>query len=314
MRRALDLRRLRYFLAIAERGSMSAAARGLNLAQPALSYHMSEMERLLDQPLFERNHDGMGLTEAGRVLRRHAEEIVARTDAAEQAMADFRARPATRIRLAVISSLAADLTPLLVEAVARMRPDYRLQISEAGTRDIQRKIARGEADMAVYLSGALDPGGLPLVTEPLVFLSPATGTAFTGDIAMREVARHRLVLPAPGNPLRDFLDDVAHRQALAFDIAVEIDGLRSRQNAVLRGMGCTIIGAHSIASEGVDASLCVRAIVAPRLFRPIYLGVRRNFDPAIVTTMSAALRAALAALGLEPETPTRPDVLAGAID
>ena len=301
MRGTLDLRRLRYFLAIAEHGSLSAAARALNLAQPALSYHLAELERLTGQALFERGRDGVTLTEAGRLLRRHAREIAEKVDAAEKAMGSLAKRKAraARLRIAVISSLAADLTPLLVERVAREAPEISLHIIEASTRDIQHKLERGEADMAVYLAGTRGPGEQPLATEQLFFVAPAGEEAGEeGGIAFADAARRRLVLPAPGNPLRDFVDTVARQNGLSLDVVLEIDGSRSRWNAVLNGMGCTILGAHSVRSEGLGSGLSVREIAAPRLYRPIYLGSRRDLDPELAGAMSAVLKAALRDLGL----------------
>ena len=304
MRQALDLRRLRYFLAIAEHGSISAAARSLNLAQPALSYHAGELERLLGLKMFERSRDGVLLTDAGRLLRRHAEEIVARVHAAEAAMQSMATSrgPEIRVSVAIISSLAADLTPLLVAAVGREMPEVTLRIIEAGTRDIEHRLERADADLAVYLAGAHGRQDLPLATEQLFFLAPAPAVASAAPVALAEVARHRLVLPSPDNPLRRFIDTVARQNGLVLDIALEIDGSRSRRNAVRSGIGCTILGAHAVVGEGDNAGLSVREIVSPRLFRPIFIGLRRDLDPALGGRMTAILRAALLQMGLsEPQ-------------
>jgi LysR family nitrogen assimilation transcriptional regulator len=300
MRGTLDLRRLRYFLAIAENGSLSAAARALNLAQPALSYHVAELERLLGLSLFDRSRDGVALTEAGRLLQRHAREIVEKANTAEAAMQGLarRREPAARVRIALISSLAADLMPILVETVARERPEVTLSISEAGTREIEQKLERAEADMAVYLASTHGPVEQPVATEQLFFIAPGSDNRNEGTITLLEMAQQRLVLPARGNPLRAFVETVARQNGLTMDVVLEVDGSRSRRNAVLSGIGCTVLGAHSVASEGLDAGLSVREIVSPRLFRPIYLGVRRNFDPELTASMSALLRSALMSLGL----------------
>lgn len=279
---------------------MSAAARALNLAQPALSYHVAEMERLLGLSLFERGRDGVTLTEAGQLLRRHAREIVEKANEAEAAMQGFarRRKPTVRVRIAVISSLAADLMPILVETVARERPEVTLSITEAGTREIEQKLERSEADMAVYLASTHGPGEQPVATEQLFFLAPGSDTPDGGSITLREMARQRLVLPAPGNPLRTLVETVARQNGLVLDVVLEVDGSRSRRNAVLSGIGCTVLGAHSVAGDGLDAGLSVREIVSPRLFRPIYLGVRRDFDPELTAGMSALLKSALMTLGL----------------
>jgi len=277
---------------------MSAAARMLNVAQPALSYHVSEMERLLGQTLFDRRRDGVLLTEAGRVLRRHAREIIDKVDEAETAMQGLARRrsPPRRIRVAIISSLAADLVPILLETVARECPGVVLRISEGGTREIEQKLQRAETDMAVYLTSTHLPGEQPLATEQLYFLAPAA-QASEKTISLQDVAKHRLVLPAAGNPLRSFMETAVRQNGLSLDVPLEIDGWRPRHNAVLKGIGCTILGAHSITSENLGG-LVVREIVSPRLFRPIYRGVRRDLEPELTASMTAVLKSALLALGL----------------
>jgi len=105
MRGTLDLRRLRYFQVIADCGSMSGAARLLNLAQPALSYHVPELERLTGHTLFDRIRDGVQLTHAGRLLRSHAAAIVAKVDDAEQALESLARQhlpPPGRVGIAII--------------------------------------------------------------------------------------------------------------------------------------------------------------------------------------------------------------------
>lgn len=302
MRGTLDLRRLRYFQVIADCGSMSAAARLLNLAQPALSYHVAELERLTGHVLFERSRDGVKLTEAGRLLRQHAGTIVTQVDAAERALEQLARQhgpPAHRVSIAIISSLAAGLTPLLVERVGRELPGVTLRILEAGTRDITRKLERGEADLAIFLASAAGRTDDPIAREQLFHVAPpgADGTGQT--IALAALARLPLVLPAPGNPLRSYMDTTARQHGLTLDVVLEVDGSRSRLTAVRNGIGGTVVGAHTIAIGEAEAGLTVRRIVKPDLFRPIYLGARRELDPNLANTMRQLLAASLSDLGLD---------------
>lgn len=305
MRGSLDLRRLRYFQVIADCGSMSAAARLLNLAQPALSYHVAELERLTGHVLFERSRDGVRLTEAGRLLRQHASAIVSQVDEAEQALERLgrqHSLPAQRVRIAVISSLAAGLTPLLLERVSSELPGITLHIQEAGTRDIAQKLERGEADIALYLTGNAGRTDEPIAREKLFHVS-AGDRDIEDTIALAMLVRQPLVLPAPGNPLRNFVDTIARQHGLNLDVALEVDGSRSRLTAVRNGMGATIVGAHAIGEVGVKNGLVVREIIAPTLFRPIYLGIRRELDPHLANSMRGLLAGCLVTLGLEATSP-----------
>jgi LysR family nitrogen assimilation transcriptional regulator len=305
MRGTLDLRRLRYFQVIADCGSMSAAARLLNLAQPALSYHVAELERLTGHMLFDRSRDGVKLTEAGRLLRQHAGAIVTKVDEAEQALERLghqHALPARRVSIAIISSLAAELTPLLLERVTSELPGIILHIQEAGTREITQKLERGEADLAIYLTSMAGRTDEPIAREKL-FLVSLRAEAGEETIALSALPRQRLVLPAPGNPLRNFVDITARQHDIKLDVVLEIDGPRSRLTAVRNGIGATIMGAHSVGDGEAQDGLVVREIVSPTLFRPIYLGKRRELDPRLASNMRELLVSSLVALGLEGTSP-----------
>lgn len=305
MRGTLDLRRLRYFQIIADCGSMSAAARLLNLAQPALSYHVAELERLTGHTLFDRSRNGVTLTEAGRLLRQHAQDIVSKVDDAEQALEHLARQhdlPVGRVSIAIISSLAAELIPPLLESVKRDLPGITLHIQEAGTRDITQKLERGEADLAIYLTSTAGRSDERIASEKL-FLVARRIEADSPTIMLSAMFKQQLVLPAAGNPLRNFLDTVARQHGVKLDVTLEVDGPRSRLTAVRNGVGATIVGAHSVGNVEAEDGLMIREIVSPTLYRPIYLGIRRELDPHLAANMRNLLVTSLIALGLEAISP-----------
>lgn len=295
----LDFKRLRYFKAIAEYGSLSAAARALNLAQPALSHHVSQLESQIGARLLQRRHDGIALTEAGKLLLRHAGDIGARVERAEMELLRFARDNGAKvkIRLAVISSLAADLTPILVEALSRQVPEIVLRITESGTQDSRDLLERGEADLAIYLAGADEERDTPLAMEQLYFVTAGTGDAAAIPVTFAEVVQHRLVLPALDNPLRQFIETAAAQIGRPLDVLLEIDGSGPRRNAILAGLGSTIFGAHSVHDVDRNTGIVARPIIEPTLFRPIFFGARRGLDPALVARMRIVLAQSLANFG-----------------
>ena len=297
---SLDLKRLRYFRAIAEHGSLSAAARALNLAQPALSHHVTALETGLGVKLLERRHDGVALTEAGQLLLRHAIDIGTRVEAAEAELTRFArgAGSKIKVRLAVIGSLAADLTPILVAALARDMPEVVLRVTEAGTLDSRELLDRGKADFAIHLT-ANGGGDALLATEQLYFVTASTADGAAGPIAFADIRRQRLILPAQGNPLRSLVEQTAAQLGQRLDIAHEIDGAEPRRQAVVAGLGSTVLGAHSVAASEGRAGLLARPIIEPALFRPIYLGARRGLDPDLVSRVSRVLSRSLEGFDIE---------------
>ena len=304
MKGFLDSRRLRYFAAIAGHGSISAAARSLNVAQPALSHHMSALERQIGSRLLTRRHDGVSPTEAGLLLLRHARAIIRLVDLAEEELIDFASdlgghglQGDVRLRLAMISSLAAELAPSIVRDIACEMPGVTLRISEAATHGCRAMLSAGDVDAAVQLA----PEGPVLAMERLHFVQAAGAGEDDGEddraAPFEEVTRQPLVLPACGTPLRDFVEAAAAGAGLILDVPFEIDGAASRRTAILAGLGATILGAHSVLAQGRHPRLLVRPIVEPTLVRPIHLATRRALDPHLAAQLTKVLRRSLGRLG-----------------
>ena len=117
----LDLRRLRYFQAIVRLGSLSAAAREMNIAQPTLSHHIAEIERDLGAAVLVRHQSGVRPTELGERLGAHAAEILDRVAQAERDLMSLARQgvlPEKTIHLAIIPSLASALTAELIAGFA----------------------------------------------------------------------------------------------------------------------------------------------------------------------------------------------------
>lgn len=291
----LDLRRLRYFMAIAEHGSLSAAARILRTAQPALSHHVAELERQIGAPLLERRSNGVSLTQAGRLLHRHATLIDRQVRLAEAELVAFVGAEDSKIpiRLAVISSISADLTPFLLRALARDMPEITLRITESSTSDSRELLDSGRADLAIHL--AADEAQAPLTEERLYLVS--AGNRAATPASLPDALREPLVLPARRNPLRELLEDAGARIGIPLNVVLEIDGPGSRRNAILAGHGSTVFGAHYLQNPERRNGLSVRPIGDPSLFRPIFLGARRGLAPALVARLRAALASAITEFG-----------------
>ncbi len=120
--------RLRHFLAAAELGSLQAAARHLNLSQPALSKSLKELEQHLGAPLFERSSRGVTLTAAGRVLRARGREIEAQWDGALIDLTATRDGARGELRIGVGPTFEAAFMPKVLARLARRFPNLRISV------------------------------------------------------------------------------------------------------------------------------------------------------------------------------------------
>jgi molybdate transport repressor ModE-like protein len=148
----LDVTRLRVLAAVARHGSVTAAARALNYAQPSVSHHLARLEAETGTRLVERSGRGVRLTDAGRLLAGRAEEILGRLDAAEHELAAHVGQREERIRVAGFPSALATVVPA---AAARLRADYPgadLLLAEAEPQGAVRMLRAGRVDVALVFA------------------------------------------------------------------------------------------------------------------------------------------------------------------
>ena len=148
----MDLRQLRYFVAVAERGGFSAAASSLNVAQSALSRHVRELERELGGALFERGARGVSVTESGKMLLARGRWLFGAIDDIKAEVQTENREPSGMVRLGVPSSLADILYAPLARLFAQRFPRIGLELNEGLTEAVSDRLLRGELDLAIATS------------------------------------------------------------------------------------------------------------------------------------------------------------------
>ena len=141
--------RLRVLVAVARHGSVTAAARSLNYAQPSVSHHLARLEAETGATLTQRSGRGIRLTDAGRLLAGRAEEILGRLDAAERELAAHVEQRQERIRLAVFASALATIVPAALSRLAAGHPGIDLLLAEAEPPEAMRMLRAGQVDVAL---------------------------------------------------------------------------------------------------------------------------------------------------------------------
>ncbi len=145
----MDLRQLRYFVAVAERGGFAAAASTLNIAQSALSRHVKELERELGGALLERGARGITVTESGKVLLARGRWLFSTIDDIKTEVRTENREPSGMVRLGAPPSLADILYAPLAQLIVKRFPRVRLELSEGLTEGMCDRLLRGELDLAV---------------------------------------------------------------------------------------------------------------------------------------------------------------------
>jgi DNA-binding transcriptional LysR family regulator len=155
----LDVTRLRVLVAVARYGSVTAAARALNYAQPSVSHHLARLEAETGIKLIQRAGRGIRLTDAGRLLAERAAEVIGRLDAAENELAAYTGLRAGRLRLAAFPSALGTIVPAAAAVLRGRQPSVDLRLTEAEPPEALRMLRAGYVDVAlVFRYFPDDPG------------------------------------------------------------------------------------------------------------------------------------------------------------
>ncbi len=194
----MELRHLRYFVAVAEEQNVTRAARLLHLAQPSLSRQVRDLEQELGIDLFEHRAKSLSLTEAGRVFLREARAVLQRADEAVQ-----RARAAAsglrgEIHIGYAPSLTLEILPGILKAFQAEHPDVRVHLHDLSTQEMVRGLRAGRLQAALLVRMSrqdwTDLTFEALQSHPVgVAMHPAHALAGRARIRLEDLARERLV-------------------------------------------------------------------------------------------------------------------------
>jgi len=187
--------RLRVLVAVARHGSVTAAARSLNYAQPSVSHHLARLEAETGARLTQRSGRGIRLTDAGRLLAGRAEEILGRLDAAERELAAHVEQRQERIRLAVFASALATIVPAALSRLAVGHPGIDLLLAEAEPPEAMRMLRAGQVDVA--LVSRHTQNGTP-VGPPAAAEGARTRLILDEQVHLVTRPRHRGTASQPG--------------------------------------------------------------------------------------------------------------------
>lgn len=272
----MNLRDLRYVLAMAEHEHFGRAAKACGVSQPTLSVQLRKLEELLGVVLFERSSKTAKPTAACQRLIGHARAAVAEAEAILAVARDLRDPLAGRFRLGMIPTLAPYLLPLVFAPLRDALPGLELEPWEDQTAALLDRLRAHELD-AVLLATAVDGPDLisrPLFDEPfLAALPPDHSLAGRAVVAEADLARDILVL-ADGHCLRDqALVACGHDGALGG--ALRAASLPTLLNMVAAGYGTTLIPGLA-AGAAQDAGLVLRPLAA-QAGRTVRIAWRAHF-------------------------------------
>lgn len=246
----MELRYLRYFVAVAEELHFSRAAERLGISQPPLSQQIQALERELGTRLLTRTNRRVELTEAGLVFLDEARDILARTERATRLVSRLGRGEAGQLRIGFTTSVP--LSPTLPRTLMRYRqryPDVELRMHELNSQRQVAPLLEGDLDIGIMRPATLPDGldAFTLIREPLMAVvneqGPLGGSAL--PLTLEALAAHPFVYfsPAAGTGLLDQFNALFAKRGLTPRLVQEVGGPNTIISLVAGGMGVSVLPA-----------------------------------------------------------------------
>lgn len=242
----MELRHLRYFVAVAEELNFTRAAERLETAQPSLSQQIRQLEKYLGVTLLERNKRRVELTDAGRVFLSDARDILVRTARATERIREAAGHPATELSVAVAPAAEVKVLPKLLPLIQRRLPGLRLVLHNLPTAEQKTAFANHTLDVG-FLRGPVvlkDAVVEPLLEEKLVVGLPSKHRLANKKLLrISDLNQHPFIMISRKNSpeLHDAVAEFCERAGLQPPVAQRAGNVLGNLNLIRNGVGLGLL-------------------------------------------------------------------------
>jgi len=287
----MELRQLRYFVAIVDHGSLSRAARVLHIAQPALTQQIRQLEEELEAQLLHRSAQGVIATDAGKTFYEHAQAILKQVIDAKSAVAQSNDKPSGTVALGIPQSVSGALALPLLTAIRATYPEITLLLTEELTGNLIVQLKSGRINLAVLFDdGQLSPfASTPMVEEEMMYITRADsqyGAGKSKSVTLAKAIKAPLILPGLQHGVRPRIENVVRTHGMSLANVIEINSVAILKSAILADIGATILPVAPLLSEIERGDMLAHPISGERMVRTLALCASKNIP---LTNAAAAV-------------------------
>ncbi|MDI9916973.1 LysR family transcriptional regulator [Rhodococcus sp. IEGM 1379] len=304
----LNLERLRALHAVAETGSVAAAARALHVTPSGISQQLNKLEREVGVPLLAPQGRGVRLTEAGWVLARRTGEVLSVLAQAEAEIASLQSEVTGRLRVGALVSPSRTVLPRAIAEIKQNHPRLEITFHEGESEELLPALIRRDLDIVVVDSWSTAPVELPdgisfipVHDDVVVAALPASHPLADNKIvALSDLSDQAWATWTPGTDFHAFTVRMLRSQGFDPRIEYEVAEFPAQVEFVAQGLAVALIPrlARVVPPEGVRMLDTI-----PPLGRSIYLAWRTDSDRPAVRAAIEALRRQFDALDGQPLNP-----------
>ncbi len=281
----MDLRQLRYLVALAEERHFTRAAAREHIAQPALSQQIRRLEEEVGLALVERTTRQVRMTAAGELLVARARRILSEVDAAQTELQGLRGIQTGHVTVGAMHTMGPIDVSLALAIFHARHPGVELTVREMSSEELAEMLRVDEIDLAfLSVTERIESHGLglhQLVSEELVVILPREHRlSGRKTLRMEELADEQFISYREGSRLRELLVSAGQRAGFEPQVKLESNESMRVRRLVARGMGVAILPRSDAESPGTE--LAVASLTEPALSRDITLAWRegRRHTPA----------------------------------
>lgn len=272
----MTLRHLKIFIAVCDTGSMTAAAKELFIAQPAVSFAIAEMENYYGHKVFNRISNRLYITEVGKVLLRHARQIAAQFDDMEAEVRSWNSGETLRVGSSV--SVSSTFLPGRVKAFQAGHPDVRVQVSVKNSAEIEQMIVNDQLDMALIDGPIMNRLMIchKVGSSGMVFICPPGHPWANTTIGISDLNNCSFIVRERESMERQLLEQMLQHNKIKVNVVWQSISIDAILNAVASGLGVAAVSGVFAAERlraGAVGQFYVREV---RLSRESFIIYQQN--------------------------------------
>jgi DNA-binding transcriptional LysR family regulator len=287
----VKVERLGAFVEVARSGSLTRAARILDLTQPALSERLMALERDLGVDLFVRTHRGVRLTDAGRALVPHAERAIAAIAEGRRVVDELRRGKGGRLAVGAAPAVSTYVLPGVLRLFNRAHPDVELSVRTGHSEEVLDMVLREDVQVGVVRElRHPEVETSPLYEDELVLVVHRTHRfAERGRIRIADLAPEHLVTFDRASSYTELTQALFREAGIVPRGTIELDNIDAAKKCVAQGLGVALLPRQAVREELAAKTLRPVVIAGARPIRRRIVAVRRRDAGAAVPTVAAFL-------------------------
>jgi DNA-binding transcriptional LysR family regulator len=280
----ITLQQLEALIQLVDAGSFTRAADRMFLTQPTLTKHIKNLEDAVGTQIINRATKGLSLTPEGQILYNYAKRMIRLRDEAKEKILEIRDHEAGHIFLCASTIPSTYILPRLMGQMRKQYPDIRVHLQTCDSEETQQLVVNGQVELGVIGKEPFDKRlcSEELWKDELVLIAPA-GYRLDSQkepVAMEQLLKEPFVVRERGSGTREniegYLQKEHHLPISAFNIVGEMGSSEAVKEAVIGGLGLSIISLYAVERELKQGVLSVVPLAGGKISRHFYLIYRKH--------------------------------------